>query len=191
MKMRNRGLSAFLRRPAVAQLFRVGGPFAVLWTVGAIIVNAFNGEARRALTHIGQKRLKALTPPLADINTARAVIAIGWVVGVFASGYHGGPASVFRSLAESMRPLNAAHVVALVAPTGFSESSAQHASGNASGATAIALTAPKRFWFGQDIFRGDETAKALASKVEGFSTDPLLFHRDSLAPSIVSYQEKA
>ena len=69
------GLSA-----AIATLLQWSGPAAILWRVWAVVVDSVNGVCRGWLrSHIGQERLEAVLPSLADSDTATAPILVSLV----------------------------------------------------------------------------------------------------------------
>lgn len=70
---------------AIALLFFARCPLAVLWRVAFVIVNAFNRVFwRRLLSHIS-KKIGRIFPPIANGDTAPAILSIGAAFGVRAS----------------------------------------------------------------------------------------------------------
>lgn len=92
---------------SIAALLGRGGPSAVLWRVGAVVINAVNRVLSGwSSAHVGDKRSVGLAPSLADGDTAATVIPIADVALVIAAGFHALPNLVLccrsRAVALSM-----------------------------------------------------------------------------------------
>lgn len=71
---------------SVVGLFGASGPFAVVFTIGAIVVDAFNSEfSMRPTSHIREKVTEAISPSVADSNAASAISGESGLFGVVAA----------------------------------------------------------------------------------------------------------
>src|SRR5262249_40175179 len=75
----------------------------VVWGVTAIVIGAIEREAVSwRIAHVGVVTLNGM-PIFMDVDTASAVIAIGWMVWVVAATHHGLPTPVNSSSRKAVR----------------------------------------------------------------------------------------
>lgn len=133
----------------ISCLFCGGGPSAVVRRIRAVVVDAVKRMAAgRAASHVGQKRLKRVTPPIAYANTATAIALVVAVAGIGASRFHALPNLVLgcrlalRALAVCfVRPALAMFTTQTAAPHRFA--SAQIPGPDRDLSAAVAATQPK------------------------------------------------
>ena len=86
----------FFSNSAISLLFFTTRPFAILWSVIAIIINSVYGITLRSIAHIGNKLIKIVYPLVANFNTSATVIWVMFIVKVIASCLHALPNLVKR-----------------------------------------------------------------------------------------------
>lgn len=74
----------------IALLFTTGRPAAIIRTISAVVIDAFDGMAKWTLAHIGQEIIEVF-PPLANRDSAAAVIVESAVVWIRAALPHVAP----------------------------------------------------------------------------------------------------
>lgn len=90
----------------VAGLFVGRGPFAVARLVVSVVIDAFNHQIRRALSHVCKKSLVVIKPSIADGYAAPSVPVESFVVGIATAVTHCGPHSVgSRAVMAARRPV--------------------------------------------------------------------------------------
>lgn len=83
----------------IARLLQVGSPFAILWRVIAIIIDAFNRMSRGGpWPHINKEIHKINQPSLADLNTSASVSMIFGTIRVIASVLYFAPHIMLRCI---------------------------------------------------------------------------------------------
>lgn len=92
--------------PLIVHLFDWQSPPAVLWRIGAIVIDAFNGVlGGRARPHVLVEIRKTGAPPVAHLNTSGPVLGIAAVVRVVATVLHTVPDVIFRGFAKPVSSL--------------------------------------------------------------------------------------
>lgn len=89
--------------PPVAILLSASSPATVSWFVISRIVNSVKRCASGTISHIFQKCLKRLLPPLAYANTAPAIFRVIVTVAVIAAKQHSRPRAIRRRCRLTMR----------------------------------------------------------------------------------------
>lgn len=85
----------------IPRLHFTAGPTAILWCVGAVIVNAINGMIVRTFPHIC-KEVRKCIPSFANIYAACAIVFIPWLIRIKASHSHAFPYLIGRSSGHSV-----------------------------------------------------------------------------------------
>ena len=131
-------------RASVFSLFGTGGPFTVLFTVWAIVVDSFYSESRqRPFSHVIEKGKKAGIPSITNCDTPSAVVAIGRVFRVITARSYVCPAGKFRSFAHAVSAVKTAISVCILNAATRSFSAASKAGNVSCGLfAAIADTSP-------------------------------------------------
>ena len=90
--------SAGLGAPTVISLGFPVCPSAIVSAIGAVVINALDGEPRRrASTHVSYERFKRAVPLAANDDSATAVIGPTSIVGIVAPLSHGDPKIELRN----------------------------------------------------------------------------------------------
>jgi hypothetical protein len=76
-------------------------PFAIPWSIWAVVIDSVKAEAFRAFAHISEKCLKRIHPGFAHINTAPAVMLVSANIRVAASALGVLPRSILMSMSHS------------------------------------------------------------------------------------------
>ena len=78
-------------------------PAAIFWSVWAVVINAINRALRSGLwSHIGIKILERVSPTLAHINSALAIVFVGFICRSVAAADHAAPGAVFGGVRHAV-----------------------------------------------------------------------------------------
>jgi hypothetical protein len=89
---------------AILHLFGMRCPSAILRGVWSVVVDSVDGVLRRwAATHVGEKIAERMSPSSTNSDATSAVISEITSLGIFAAFDHVTPASMFWSLASTVR----------------------------------------------------------------------------------------
>ena len=83
-------------KAGVGSLLETRSPFAILWAIISIIINPLNAESVWATSHVSNKLLEGVSPPVTHANPAPPVILVISGGGIFASLNDAAPYSVKR-----------------------------------------------------------------------------------------------
>ena len=89
-------------RAPVVGLVTPARPSAVCGFVAARVVDSFNGQKWRRMSHVGQKAREAVPPPITDFDAARTVVRPLFVPWVLAPIFHLRPTPINGSLKQAM-----------------------------------------------------------------------------------------
>jgi len=109
----------------IALLFASWNPAAIFWAVISVVVAALKSIATRTLAHVSKKVVKTITPTLAHLNAATAVVLVFFSVGCITSPAHFDPRSLRWAVCISMPTVGLADfgnqfLSCTTAPFGFS-----------------------------------------------------------------------
>jgi len=83
------GASGFaVPRPSVFVLLRMCRPFAIIWRIPSIIVDALKSKTGRLLSHVSKKVLKAVAPAVAYRDAAACVVCKPFIFRIVTPGFH-------------------------------------------------------------------------------------------------------
>lgn len=82
-------------RLSIVGLLRRGCPPAIFLGIARIAIITFQHQAFRAAAHVLDKVRKAMSPSVANFNSASAILMVAFVFFVFAAGNHASPNIVF------------------------------------------------------------------------------------------------
>ena len=158
----------------ISSLLNSGGPSAVLWRIGAIVINSVQGATREPRSHVSQECLEAIFPTGADGNSTATVSGIAAMVRIQAPLPHPTPRFVLWRPVHSMGATQAAgdRLGAETATTSRAASSQVGASGIGK-LPAVATTSP--FLVAILVVDHDESAESLAGNVYQWASHPANF----------------
>jgi hypothetical protein len=131
--------------PLVAALLRRSRPTTIQKFVALLIVNPVQRFSIGALTHIRQKRLKRMSPPLAHFNTSPTVCGERCAVRIIAALLGGHPAHVGRiARVSSVRSADRSNAVVAKASTTGAIAAGKFMSGHGFDRSAVTDTDPFR-----------------------------------------------
>jgi len=157
-----------------------GSPFAIIWFVIAVIINAvqaISAGGRRAEPHIGQEIFEGGKPSLANLDPPASINWIFWVAWVKTSLLHGTPRVIFETLrfvVGSVSDIPAKKIgrrLSSQTATALSHSFVDIGCSRDDGSTAVTSTLPHDIFSfrNSDTLDGYQATKSFPSKLYGCS----------------------
>ena len=125
-------------RSSISHLLRSSGPFAVLRSIGAVIINSFNGQAVGwARPHVSEEILVRISPTGANEDSSASIVFVGSALWIFTALFYALPDLVFWPISVGLSVVWMAQTAA-----GGRESFEQGAVKNLFGFPTDAMTEP-------------------------------------------------